>query len=232
VSRPRRLPRLAALILLAALAAAPARAQLSGSATLVSDDRFRGLSRSDGQPGLSLALAFDADAGWYAGGSLARAELWPDHRRPQWQAYAGRSRRLSATLAWEGGLSGVHFAGGGGYDYGELYAGLLGERLQGRLYLSPDYFGRDARSAYAEVDGRWPLGRGLHALAHAGLLAVSRNPADGRRQRADVLLGGALVQGGVQVQLAWSGAQRGGPYPATAYGGRRSGWSLSLSLYF
>lgn len=232
MSRPPAFHRFVLIAFLALLASAPARAQLSGTATLVSDDRFRGISRSDGRPNLRLALAYDADDGWYAGGSVARTELWPDHWRPQWQAYAGRSLRLSPTLAWEAGVSGVHFAGGRDYDYAELYAGLLGEQLQGRVYVSPDYFGRNARSAYLELEGRWPLGRDdLHLLAHAGLLAVSRSASDERKQRADALLGAAWSVERAELRLAWSGAGRGGPYPA-AYGARRSGVTLGLSLHF
>jgi uncharacterized protein (TIGR02001 family) len=220
------------LLVLAALlpAAAPAHAQWSGSLTLTSDDRFRGLSRSDGDPTVRAALAFDAPDGWYVGGSLGRVALWPEDRRWQASAYGGHSQRLSAALAWELGVNSVHFAGASSYDYTELYGGLLGERVQARLYLSPDYFGRDAKSAYAELNARWPVTDAVQLLGHAGWLAVSHNEY-GRKQRADLRLGAAWSLRSMEWQLAWSGAGRGGPYPL-AFGGRRSGWSLSLSLFF
>jgi uncharacterized protein (TIGR02001 family) len=219
------------LILVLLVAAAPVRAQLSGSLMLLSDDRFRGLSRSDGHPSLRAALAYDAAGGWYGGGALGRVALWPGDRRWQATAYGGRSERLSAALAWELGLAAVHFDGATGYDYAELYAGLLGERVQARLSLSPDYFGRGAASAYAELDARWPLTAAVQLQGHAGWLSVSRSPEYGRRQRADLRLGAAWNLRSMSWQLAWSGAGRGGPYPV-AHDGRRSGWSLGLSLFF
>lgn len=232
MTRPPPFPHGFLLLALAALlsASAPARAQWSGSLLLTSDDRFRGLSRSDGDPALRGALAFDAPDGWYAGGALGRVALWPGDRRWQASAYGGHSQRLSAALAWELGANGVHFAGASGYDYAELYAGLLGERVQARLYGSPDYFGRGPRSVYAELNARWPVTGAAQLLGHAGWLAVSRNEY-GRRQRADLRLGAAWNLRSMEWQLAWTGAGRGGPYPV-AHDGRRSGWSLGLTLFF
>lgn len=225
-----RLSAFVALCCTGLLAAAPVRAQLSGSLTLSSDERFRGMSLSDGHPSLRLAAALDASGGWYGGAALSRTSPWPGHRTPQWTLYGGRSRRWSPTLAWEAGLAAVHFAQASSHSYAEAYAGLLAERWQARLYLSPDYFGRGTRSAYAELNARWPQTEALHLLAHAGVLGVQRN-AYGRRARADLRLGAAYSFARAELQLAWSGAQRDAPY-AVAYDRPRSGWSLSLALFF
>lgn len=223
--------------LVAALAlccAAGAHAQWSGSVTLMSDNRFRGVSLSDGQPDVRAGLGIDLAGGWYAGTSVTRAELWPDHRRPQWLFYGGRSGVWEAGRSWELGATRVHFASAGHYDYSEFYAGLLGPTVQARLYVSPDYFGRGLRSGYLELDGQWSLPLGVRALAHAGALAVSRGTGYdvyARRRRADLRLGLAHSLGEAELQLAWSAAQRGGPYPAS-YSGRAGGWVLSLSTFF
>jgi len=217
-----------------------ARAQtaISGNLTLASDNRFRGVSLSDNDPDLRAGLAIDDASGWYAGASLSRAELWPGHRPPQWLAYGGRSRRLDG-----GGLSGltldlgatyVHFASGSSYDYAELYAGLSSERLAGRVFVSPDYFGRGMKSVYAELEGNLPLpfAPGVQAVAHIGAIAVSGGlPYGMRKQRADGRVGLAWTPGDVAFQLAWVTAGAGGPYPAV-YSGRRSGWVASATLFF
>ncbi len=199
----------------------------------MSDHRLRGVSLSDGHPGLRAALDADVDGGWYAGTSLARAELWPDHRRTRWQLHAGRSMPLAAGWSGELGVTHVHFAGERSYDYGELYAGLLSERWQLRVQASPDYYGRGVRSGYVELNTSIGLPLDLRGLAHIGALAVSRTPGAyaSRRTRADLLLGVSRSFDALELQLAWSAAQRGGPYPST-YGARRSGWVASASLRF
>jgi hypothetical protein len=125
---------------------------------------------------------------------------------------------------------------GASYDYTEVYAGLLGQQLQGRLYFSPDYFGRGVRSVYAELDMQWALGRGWRAQAHVGGLAVDEDTGAAyghpqRQARADVRAGVSHPLGDAEVQLYWSAAQHGGPYP-TSYGGNASGWVLSLATFF
>ena len=211
------------------LAASAAHAQWSGSLALLSDDRYRGLSRSDGKPSARAAVAFDLPQGWYAGAVVSRARLWPGHSGALWQAYGGRSARWSPTLGWELGLSTVHHARASAYDFTELYAGLLAPRWQARLHLSPDHYGRGTASTYAELDTHWPLHERLRLVAHAGWLHVQQRPAYGRRQRADLRLGVAGDVEALQWQLAWSGAERGGPYPTAHDRGR---WSLSVAYFF
>ena len=219
---------------LLAVAAAPAAAQWSGSVLLVSDQRFRGVSVSDGQPELRLGLAFDAADGWYGGTSLGRVALG-ERRRPQWLLYAGRSLPLGAGRSLELGLTHVRHPGDDAYDYGEAFVGWLAERWQARLHVSTDYFGRGAASAYAELNLNWRLPLGLRGLAHVGALAVGHdaNPHyPTRRRRTDLRLGLARGVGDGELQLAWAGAQRGGPYPYAGYDDGRGGWVLSAAWHF
>jgi hypothetical protein len=51
-------------VLWALLSCTSACAQVSGSATLLSDYRFRGVSLSDGQPAVQLGVAWERDDGW------------------------------------------------------------------------------------------------------------------------------------------------------------------------
>ena len=53
-----------------------AHAQVAVSATATTNLLYRGGSLTDGDPALSLALAYDGPHGFYAGGSLIVVDLW------------------------------------------------------------------------------------------------------------------------------------------------------------
>ena len=59
------------------LCASEACAQVSGSVTLVSDYRYRGISLSDGRPTAQLSVAYDRPDGWYMGAFASRVRLRP-----------------------------------------------------------------------------------------------------------------------------------------------------------
>jgi uncharacterized protein (TIGR02001 family) len=214
-------------------------AQWSGSLRLESDHRFRGITLSDGQPAWRLSAAYDHAGGAYAGVSLAEVRLQPGQRSAQWLAYAGFAQRSSDRLAWELGATRTHFTGDADHDYGELYAGLIGQHWNLRLYHAPDYFGRGIRTLYAEANGGAPLSGAWRWFAHVGTLHALGGSAayDERRWRADARIGLAIEWRELELQAAWVGAQRGtGSAAASAYAGapspRRSTWTLSAALFF
>src|SRR5512134_2379963 len=55
--------------------AAGAQAQMAGSATLVSDYRFRGTSFSDERPAAQIALSYDHESGAYIGAFASNVRL-------------------------------------------------------------------------------------------------------------------------------------------------------------
>ena len=79
------------------LSGTAAWAQTSGSATIVSDYRYRGVSLSEGHSAAQITLGYDSPSGWYAGGFASSARL--DYvNAEQLIAYAGYTRRLSSGL--------------------------------------------------------------------------------------------------------------------------------------
>lgn len=207
-------------------------AQVSGSATVVSDYRFRGLSLSDGQPSAQLGVAYDGRGGWYAGAMTAGVR--PEGSlRAQLLAYAGFARPLRPGLNWDVGAQYSTVAGDGAYRYAEAYLGVSAERYSLRLSYARHYLGQDAPALYASFERAWPLSERLRLLGHLGLLR--RNGRLGRgdgRYREDARLGLGLSWHHLQWQLAWTLA-RGSeePYPF-GYAGRepaRQGWVLSCS---
>lgn len=208
-----------ALALAAALGlAGRAAAQVAVTATLASDDRFRGRSLSAGRPTAGLDIAYDAANGAYAG--LVVTGVAARHAGPQLlsvQEYAGFARRLAAGPSLDFGVSHAnyteYYAGERGAQYTELYAGLITRRLAAHLYYSPDYFGRHAASLYGEVDTALEPARGWRLLAHAGVLRTLDRPELGygrstqyEATRYDWRVGLATEVKAVQVELSWSGA--------------------------
>ena len=210
------------------LAPSWAEAQLGGSVVVESDYRFRGVSLSSERPNLRLTLSLDHASGAYGGVSASGVEFERGRRLASLLSYAGFSAPFGTTLRWDIGATYTHAAGDARYDYGEAYAGLIGERWSLRAYLAPDYFGSGARTAYAELDAGWPLGTRRRLFAHLGALRRLGAPSS---SRVDVRAGAGWRIGEGELQLAWVGVQRSGPF-ATTYDQRRNTLVLSASYAF
>lgn len=213
---PTRLARLATLIAPLLGAAAPAGADVGGSVSLQTDARERGMSYSGEKPGAQLGLAWDGDAGWYAGAQLAHARF-VQHRGARLLAYGGRVVELAPGLDGEAGVIAQAFENVSRYDYQEVYIGLLGERWNVRLYHSPNYYGSGQRSLYGEFNLRWPVAAGVGLMGHVGVLrgqgASSVYTEAHGPTRVDLRAGASWQVGeSCELQLAWVSASRGGPY--------------------
>ena len=213
-----------------------ANAQLGASLGVESDARFRGISLSDGRPDLRLSLAYDHASGVFAGVSLTRVEFVPDRSSLQGLVDAGWAFRLTPDLGAEFGFTRTASASSDSrrYDYTELFAGLSSERWSLRAYYAPNYFGFDQATVYLEFDAHAPLTTRLRLFGHVGALTAVSGSDGGERQRTrgDVRVGlGFGLAPSVDVQWAWVGATRGGPY-VVEYSRRRSTWLLSALVSF
>lgn len=206
-----------------------APAQTGASVALVSDYRYRGISLSDEQPTLRLAVTHDAASGWYAGGSLAGVTLEPARRQLQLLGYLGRSGRLSPQLHWEAGALVVHFGADSRFDYQEGFAGLQGDRWSTRIHFSPDYFGSGARTAYGELNAGLPVSRFTRAAAHVGaLMRVGGASAESQRLQFDASMSLALARDLWELQVDLVTGGRSGIYPVV-YGRTHAVVVLSAS---
>lgn len=232
MSPPARLARLTTLVATLLAGAGWVRADVGATLSLQTDARERGMSYSANRPSAQLGLAWDGEAGWYAGAQLAHARF-SQSQGLALQVYGGRVVELAPGLNAETGIAAHAYENRSSYDYQEVYAGLLGERWNLRAYFSPDYYGIGQRSLYAEFNLRWPLARGVAALGHVGLLhgwagQVSPYAEPRGATRVDVRLGASWQLGSSsELQLAWTAAGRGGPYTWTDATRRRT---LVLSL--
>jgi uncharacterized protein (TIGR02001 family) len=108
---------------------------LTGEIQLLSDYRFRGVSRSDEDPALQAALNLDHRSGFYLGARATTLQGSDSFRRRDWQfgdlgdveldLYAGYSGELGRGWELDAGAVYFLFAGGDGpIDYIEPYASL------------------------------------------------------------------------------------------------------------
>lgn len=171
-----------------------AHAQLSGSAGLLSNYMYRGLTFSDDKPVARLALNYDAPNGLYAGGQVVNGQLSIEtHRSAQFIGYAGYAQRLASGMSWEAGVTAYGFPSNGSWNFREYYVGLAGETVSARLHYAPDYLGFGERTLYAEVNGGAQITDRIHYFWHGGYLHFL---SDTRRSRAEARFGvGTALQG-------------------------------------
>lgn len=201
---------------LACLFACAAQAQVSGSAGLVSDHLYRGLSLSAGKPAARLSLDADHASGWFAGGQVVSGQLaMQTHRSAQWLGYAGFARRLESGLSWEAGMSAYAFHGKPGWNFREVFAGLSFDNYTARLHYSPDYLGLGERTLYAELNGGGALAENWRYFWRAGFLAA---PGHAASNRAEGRIGIGTALAGWQLQLSLDAARLRGRGGYDAYG--------------
>jgi len=216
-----------------ALIATPSLAQISGSASLASDYRFRGVSLSQGRPAAQADLSYDHGSGWYGGLFGSNVQFDDDPRREaQVVGYVGYARRLSGGLGIDAGATYSTFSGGDGYNYAELHAGFTTAQFSGRLYYAPNYFGEDSRTLYAELNASHRLADKVRLIGHAGVLQSLSSPGGHDRARFDGQAAVELLLQPLTLQLG--GVINNGASPAYPIGGGhvRGTWTVRLSVSF
>lgn len=201
--------RSAATVLFCAIASG-ASAQISGTVSVVSDYRYRGITLSEQKPAAQLGVTYDDPAGWYAGVFGSTVRLAPP-AGPSFQAmaFAGFASRLPSGISLEAGGDYSAFTGAGSDDYGEIFLGVATENLSARIYYSPRYYGQSANAVYAEINGALPLGDRVRLLVHVGYLSTRAgygypgSPSD--QHVVDARIGLGAVFDLIQVELAWVG---------------------------
>jgi len=210
-------------------------AQFSGSASLVSDYRFRGISLSHQRPAAQIALAYDDASGWYGGAFASTVQLGDaTSREVQAVSFVGYAKRDPSGLAWEAGADYSTVTGDQSYGYAEAYVGIAFENVSARLYYAPRYFGQDSDAIYGEINVSYPLLDRVRLIAHGGALW---NNSEDRYRRPDHRVfdgsvGVALALDAINVQLVWVGISSSNTLYPVAATGRRNSVVLVLSHSF
>lgn len=232
----RKLIRVAALTVLGGLlmtSASTARAQFGALLSAYSDDRYRGVSLSDGHPVAILDLSYDARGGAYAALSGRFVAAGTEGPQPLGlNVNGGYAWRLNPRLSADVGL--VHssyssYSGiPGGRSYTEGYAAISGRVIGARLSISPDYLGIARWTAYGEIDGHLDLSRRTLLEARVGVLT----PLGGKYRsnngpQVDGRLGIAQQLGRVTIHAAMTTRSRDHLYRAASQ--HRTGFIVGIS---
>ncbi|MGH6963304.1 MAG: TorF family putative porin [Phenylobacterium sp.] len=227
---------LLASILIALCLAFPVRAQLSGSATLATDERLFGFSLTDGRPVLRVGAAYDHPSGFYVGGSVAAHDPAREPARILGHTeYLGFAHRTPGGLSWDAGVNNVdltlYLDRRYHIQYNQLYVGASKGALDAHLYVSPNYPDRGAGTAYLDVNSAVRPAQGWRLSGHAGALVGlgGTELQDDRRTRYDVKLGVAREWTSHEISLGWT-AVFPRPKPKTSW--TRPGLVLSATYFF
>lgn len=153
-----------------------AEAQVGALVSIYSDDRYRGVSLSDGHPVGILDLSYDARNGAYAALSGRVVATRAEGLQPLgFSVNGGYAKRLNSRLTADVGVVHSRYSSysalTGRRAYTEMYAGLAGKLVAARVSISPDYLGTTNWTAYAELDGHVDLSKRTLLDASVGVLA-------------------------------------------------------------
>ena len=160
-------------------AAGVAQAEVSGTAAIVSDYDFRGITQTNEQPAVQLSIDYANEAGFYAGtwGSNVGSDLGQFTDGGQNTAgteidlYTG-FKGTAGDLGWDAGITYYIYSGASDLNYPEIYGKLSYGMFSGGLYYSNEFGAKDNGSAtYLFGDVGIPAGDltiGLHAGISSG----------------------------------------------------------------
>ena len=219
-----------------ALLAADVGAQVSGTATLVSNYRFRGISLSDGDPAAQFGITYDDAQNWYAGAFASTVKFAaPSNVELQAVPFVGYAWRTAGGVSWEVGADYALFTGSArGFDYPEVYLGVISENIGARLYYSNRYFGENTSTVYGEINGAQPLFYRVRLLAHFGILHSTSGSLyyRGSSHLLDGRVGIGVDLAPFNIELSWVGINA----ASAAYGivgvSSHNGWVLTLACSF
>lgn len=167
------------LMLSAALTASPAFAQStwSGAAGIGSDNVFRGVSQTGGNPSLQANLRYATASGFYAAGWAATVDFGPGSPVDVELDGAVGYARQAGRLAYDIGVIRYHYPGArpaGSLDYDEWIATVT---VDGRLALSAgwsdDVFATGRTGTYVRAEYTRPVAGALAARFALGEYRLS-----------------------------------------------------------
>ncbi len=154
-----------------------AQADVTGTATIVTDYDFRGVSQSGGDPALQLSLDYASAGGWYIGTWGSSIDDFVDDdglgsAQTEIDVYTGFRGATEGGLGWDVGLNYYAYPGANGLDFAEIYGKLSYSIVSGGLYFSDNYGGTSDESAYYVYGDlgipAGPVTVGLHAGYSSG----------------------------------------------------------------
>jgi uncharacterized protein (TIGR02001 family) len=215
------------------LGASPAHAQVSATIGLVSDDRLRARTVSNGEPVVTVDVSFDDPSGFYLAAGAAASVQDSEPTLTRGYANLGYAHRLDSGSILDAGVLRTEYsgylAGGGKAHYTDFYAGLLRGNLALYAHYSPDYLRPDMSTLYLEASGVVELDEAWRLSGKVGMLTRLTQPAatTGSRVEYDWRVGVTRSLGPAEAELALSD---GGPDDEFYDGRRHDRLALTATL--
>lgn len=185
-------------------------AQLSGSVSVLSDYRFRGVSFSSESPAAQADVNYDFASGWYTGAffSTVRFDSYPNLHR-QVITYGGYAHRIGPDLSVDVGVSYADLSKGDDFDYLEVHTGVTAGFLNMQLSYAPKYFGLNRAGIYLEMNSGTQLTESVRIFGHAGALYVQPEPyRNTSGTQFDGRIGLRYERDAFNAQLSWVAVNR------------------------
>jgi uncharacterized protein (TIGR02001 family) len=148
-----------------------AQAEVSGTATLVSDYDFRGISQTGNDPTVQLSIDYASESGWYIGTWGSGVDFGAPKPSTEVDVYTG-FRGSAGDLGYDAGINYYSYPGASDLNFPEIYAKLSYSIVSGGVYYSNAFGHKDNGSAfyvYGDVGiPAGPLTIGLHAGLSSG----------------------------------------------------------------
>ncbi|HVF15362.1 MAG TPA: TorF family putative porin [Steroidobacteraceae bacterium] len=155
---------LAALGLLATAAAA--NAEVSGTAAIVSDYDFRGISQTGEDPAVQLSIDYGHESGWYVGTWGSNVDFGVDDPSTEVDLYTG-FKGTAGDFGWDAGIVYYAYPSASDLSYPEIYGKFSYNIVSAGVYYSNSFGSKDNDEAiyvYGDVGiPAGPLTIGLHA---------------------------------------------------------------------
>lgn len=202
---------LSALIATPAFAQTTDRLEVSGSLTVASDYRFRGISQTDRSAAIQGALHADyaVSEDWTVFGSVWASNLDFTDAELEIDFTAGATRNVGPGTFT---VSGVLYTYPGAdealeYDYAELgavYAQAAGPgTVTAGVLWSPDFFGGSGTALYGWARGDLPVSDRVSLFLEAGHQTIEENASYGVPDYWTWQAGAAFTFGRATVSAAW-----------------------------
>jgi uncharacterized protein (TIGR02001 family) len=154
------------LAALGLLATAAAQADVSGSATIVSDYDFRGMPQTNNDPTLQLSIDYAHDSGWYIGTWGSGVDFGPGKPTTEVDVYTGYANSIG-DFGYDFGINYYAYPGASDLNFAEIYATLSYKIVSAGVYYSNDFGGTDESGIYVYGDVSIPAGP-ISIDLHAG----------------------------------------------------------------
>jgi uncharacterized protein (TIGR02001 family) len=157
---------------------------LAGNLTVTSDYRFRGVSRTFGDPAIQGGVDFTLPSNFYVGAwaSMVDKEIFANTRGFEVDIYGGYKWQMREGLAVDVGLLQYLFPTESRYSTLEGYVGVSYQWLSFKYShtLSNRFFGvSGARgSQYYDLTATYPVGNGINLVGHYGVQRIHDNGGD------------------------------------------------------